>query len=67
MLFGLLRILALVVAGETSTTSLVPSSFSFSSVLASSTIVSITVSLSVTSDSGIVSYSGSAFGLERNI
>ena len=47
-------------AGETSTVSFVPSSFSFSSVFAGSTIVSIIVSLSVSSSFSTVSYCGSA-------
>ena len=47
-------------AGSTSTTSLVPSSFSFSSVFAGSMIFSITVSVSKSSDLSIVCVASSA-------
>lgn len=52
-------------AGEISTTSFSPFSFSFSSVFASSTIVSMMVSFSVSSSFSIVSYCGSAEEFSR--
>ena len=54
-------------AGETSTTSFSPFSFSFSSVFASSWISSTTVSVSNLSAASMVSYSVSAFALDKKI
>ena len=67
MLTGRFNTLAFFFSGSTSTVSFVPSSFSFSSVFAGSTICSTTVSLSVTSYSKIVSYSGSLVGSDKKI
>ena len=54
-------------AGSISTSSLVPSSFSFSSVFAGSIIVSITVSLSKSSSFSIISVASSASISFKNI
>ena len=64
---GRFTIFTLSSAGETSTISFSPFSFSFSSILASSWIRSTTSSVSRSSSSLMVSYSGSAFSFDKKI